>query len=211
VIGLKQLAGGVVGGAFAIKFVPTPFLIVGIFVGLSYVTVRLLVWVGRGVTQKLSEIEVQWPDLGVLRARRRMAEVMAMADQRILELKDEVAAAQTRVGELEVERHKFDGVLQMADRRIEELTGELQNAKAALEAAGEELRRRRADGEDPLYHRVGLSKDAQNWLIADCRRSFRRKLHPDSHPAHRKQACHERFVEAEQVFDRIYLLRGMKT
>ena len=139
-IGVKSLAGSVVGGAFAIKFVPTPFLIVGIFVALSYFVVRLLVWAGRGVAQKLSEIEVQWPDLGVLRARRRMAEVMAMADQRILELKDEVAAAQTRVGELEAERRKFDGVLQMADRRIEELQGDVRAAQEALAAAGEELR-----------------------------------------------------------------------
>ena len=207
---MKSLAGSVIGGAFAIKFAPTPFLIVGLFVALSYFVVRLLLWAGRGVAQKLSEIEVQWPDLGVLRARRRMAEVMALADARILELKEQAATAQTRVHELEAERHKFDGVLRMADARIDQLTGELQNAKAALEVAGEELRRRRADGEDPLYHRVGLSKDAQNWLIADCRRSFRRKLHPDSHPAHRKQACHERFVEAEQVFDRIFMLRGIK-
>jgi hypothetical protein len=211
VIGLKSLAGGVVGGAFAIKFVPTPFLIVGIFVGLSYFVVRLLLWTGRGVAQKLSKIEVRWPDLGALRARRRMAEVMALADERILDLKRELASAQARVNELEVEREGIDRLRRMADARIEELTGELQNAKAALEVAGEELRRRRADGEDPLYHRVGLSKDAQNWLIADCRRSFRRKLHPDSHPAHRKQACHERFVKAEQVFDQIYALRGIKT
>ena len=77
--------------------IPPPFLIVGIFVGLSYVAVRLLVWAGRAVAQKLSEIEVQWPDLGVLRARRRMAEVMALADQRILELKEELATEQARV------------------------------------------------------------------------------------------------------------------
>jgi hypothetical protein len=139
---MKSLAGSIIGGAFAIKFVPTPFLVVGIFVGLSYATVRLLVWVGRCVAQKLSEIEVRWPDLGILRARQRMAEVMAMADQRILELKDEAAAAQTRVGELEAERHKFDGVLQMADRRIAGLEAELRAAQEALAVAGEELRRR---------------------------------------------------------------------
>ena len=138
-IGLKSLAGSVIGGAFAIKFVPTPFLIVGLFVALSYFVVRLLPWAGRGVAEKLSEIQVRWPDLGVLRARRRMAEVMAMADQRILELKDEVADAQTRVGELETERHQFDGVLQMADRAVEGFQRELRQAQEAIQAAGEEL------------------------------------------------------------------------
>lgn len=209
-IRVAQIGGGLIAGGVALKLVPTPVIVISVFVALSYCAVRILLWALRWVCAKLNDIEFRLPDLHSISASRRIAEVMKLADERILELKQELAEAQRRVAELKAERDGLERAKRTAEAGIEHLQHELQTARDALQAADEELRSRTADGEDPLYRRVGLSKDAQNWLVADCRRAFRRKLHPDGHPAHRKQACHERFVEAEQVFDRIYALRGMK-
>jgi hypothetical protein len=193
---VAQIGGGVLAGGLAIKLLPPPLIIVTVFVALSYVIVRGLLMIVRWLCARMNDIEFHWPDLGVIATRRRMAEIMALADERILALTQELATSQARVRELETEREGFGHFRQKADARIAELEGELTAAKTALEAAGEELRRRPHDA-DPLYRRVGLSEAAPDWLITDARRAYRKKLHPDGHPAHRKQACHERFVEAD--------------
>jgi chromosome segregation ATPase len=82
---------------------------------------------------------------------------MALADERIFELKQQVAEAQARVGELEAERDGLAQARRTAEARIEQLQRELQSAREALEAAGEELRTRTAEGEDPCGSLEGRS------------------------------------------------------
>jgi len=68
---LSHMAGSVVGGALVVKFVPTPFIVVGIAMALSYGAVRLLIWLVRALIERLSRIEVKWPDLGYRAAKAR--------------------------------------------------------------------------------------------------------------------------------------------
>ena len=90
----------------------------------------------------------------------------------------------------------------LADQRIAVMEAELRGAQEALAAAGEELRRRPTDGDgDPCIVVWGSRRILQTGLWSIAGGAFGRKLHPDGHPDHRKQACRERFVEAEQVFD----------
>src|SRR4051812_25232518 len=104
-----QIGGGLVAGGFAIKLLPSPVIVVSVFVALSYVVVRGVVLVVRWVWSQVAQFHVRWPDLGMIVSRQRMAEVMKLADERILELKEELTRAQSRVGELEAER---DGLAQ---------------------------------------------------------------------------------------------------
>src|SRR5829696_8438734 len=71
VMSLSHMAGSVVGGALVVKFVPTPFIVVGIAMALSYGAVRLLIWLVRALIERLSRIEVKWPDLGYRAAKAR--------------------------------------------------------------------------------------------------------------------------------------------
>jgi signal transduction histidine kinase len=210
-IRVAQIGGGLIAGGVALKLVPTPVIVISVCVALSYCAVRILLWALRWVCAKLNDIEFRLPDLHSISASRRIAEVMKLADERILELKQELAEAQRRVAELEAERDGLDRAKRTAEAGMEHLQHELQTARDALQAAGEELRHRPSHGEDALYHRVGLVKDAPVWLVTDAHKSYRRKFHPDLHPAHRKDACHKLFVEAEHAFQRIYALRGIKT
>lgn len=83
-------------------------------------------------------------------------------------------------------------------------------AAAALEIA--RLRARLAGGgsEAPGPHRrVHLTPDAPAWLVAEVRRAFRRRYHPDRQAdAGRRRRSEEVFKRAEAVFEEIERLRG---
>lgn len=84
--------------------------------------------------------------------------------------------------------------------------GQLRARLAAREAAGPPM----ADA--PLqpgpHRRVYLTPDAPAWLVAEVRRAFRRRYHPDTHhdPGRRRRA-EEVFKRAEAVFAEIERLR----
>lgn len=204
-----HLTGGVLTGALAIKFMPTPFIVVGVFMALSYAVVRLLVWAVRWAVATLSLMKLRFPDLPSFDARRRMEQVMALADERICGLIEELAAAQVRVRDLETEREGLDHFRQKADARIAELERELTAAKTALEVAGQELRRRPHEP-DPLYRRVGLDRDCPDFVLKAARRAYRVTLHEDKHPPEHKRVAHEKLVAAEQVFDTLFQRRGLR-
>lgn len=90
---------------------------------------------------------------------------------------------------------------------LETMVGETEALVEALKAEIERLRVSRAVPEvNPkaaLCARVGLSAQAPDWLILAARRAYRVALHPDRHPAHRKQEAERRFQEAEAIFDQI--------
>ena len=67
-MGLKHLAGGVVGGAVAVKFIPTPFVVVALVCALLYAAARLALCVARRTAEWVSDLE--WPDLGFCVNRR---------------------------------------------------------------------------------------------------------------------------------------------
>lgn len=59
------------------------------------------------------------------------------------------------------------------------------------------------DAMTALYYKVGLVPGAPGWLITAARKAYRSALHPDRHPAHRKQEAQRRFQQAESVFNEI--------
>lgn len=59
-----------------------------------------------------------------------------------------------------------------------------------------------------LYHKVGLSPGAPDWLVEAARRAYRGKLHPDRHPERLKEEAERRFKLAECVFDEIAASRS---
>jgi hypothetical protein len=189
---LSHMAGSVVGGALVVKFVPTPFIVVGIAMALSYGAVRLLIWLVRALIERLSRIEVKWPDLGYRAAKARIEALEA-----------DLTNAQMRA-ESEVRR-----VMEFADSRIVDLERELQIARDALQVAGEELRQRPHEP-DPLYRRVGLDRDCPDFVLKAARRAYRVTLHEDKHPPEHKRVAHEKLVAAEQVFDTLFQRRGLR-
>ena len=58
-----------------------------------------------------------------------------------------------------------------------------------------------------LYGQVGLRPGAPDFLVQAARRAFRSALHPDRHPQHAQRA-HDRFLQAEAVFNEIERLRA---
>jgi hypothetical protein len=59
-------------------------------------------------------------------------------------------------------------------------------------------------GELGPHRRVYLTPDAPAWLVAEVRRAFRRRYHPDSHGnANRRGRAEEVFKRAEAVFSEI--------
>lgn len=83
-----------------------------------------------------------------------------------------------------------------AEAEMETLRAELQRCRWASAAA-------EPDPKTALYRRVGLADGAPEWLISAARRAYRVALHPDKHPAHRKQEAERRLKMAEGVFDQI--------
>jgi hypothetical protein len=90
--------------------------------------------------------------------------------------------------------------LDEACQRIVELERELAKARTAV---------RPVQAPNPLYHRVGLHEGSPAFLIEAARQAFRARLRPDRHPPRHRDQAHERFVQAEQAFDRIYAERGL--
>lgn len=82
-----------------------------------------------------------------------------------------------------------------AEAEVEKLWSEIERLRSA--AASE------CDPKAALFRRVGLNDNAPQWLIAAARRAYRVALHPDKHPAHRKQEAERRLKMAEGVFDQI--------
>ncbi|MBR0651465.1 hypothetical protein GXW78_17475 [Roseomonas terrae] len=92
--------------------------------------------------------------------------------------------------------------------------------RATLAAAGEEIARLRARvsvleqtqaAAEPAcpYRRVHLAPDAPAWLIAEVRRAFRRRYHPDTEPdQRRRQRSEDVFKRLEAHFAEIERRRG---
>jgi hypothetical protein len=92
--------------------------------------------------------------------------------------------------------------------------------RATLAAAAAEIARLRArlaalDGAataevlDCPYRRVHLAPDAPAWLVAEVRRAFRRRYHPDTeHDQQRRHRAEEVFKRAEADFAEIERRRG---
>ena len=76
-----------------------------------------------------------------------------------------------------------------AEAEVVTLRGEIERLRSA--AASE------CDPKAALFRRVGLNDSAPQWLIAAARRAYRVALHPDKHPAHRKQEAERRLKMAE--------------
>lgn len=94
-------------------------------------------------------------------------------------------------------------VAEVAERdiRIARLSEDLAQARALSQRSDE------TDG-DPVYRSVGLSTVAPDWLVQAARTAYRRRLHPDVHPSHHRTQAHERYIRAEQAFERIEKLRA---
>lgn len=102
---------------------------------------------------------------------------------------------------LEAGRDAHAGVLAERDARIEILETDLAAARFSARRIVEQ------DG-NPVYRRVGLSPSAPDWLVQAARTAYRRRLHPDVHPAHHRQQAHDRYIRAEEAFERIGRLRS---
>lgn len=80
--------------------------------------------------------------------------------------------------------------------------GEIVRLRSALALA--EARLGAAPDEAGPHRRVHLTPDAPAWLVAEVRRAFRRRYHPDSHAnAGRRGRAEEVFKRAEAVFAEI--------
>lgn len=99
--------------------------------------------------------------------------------------------APPRVGAAELRE-----MLAAAAREISRLRGRL--------AAAGDTPAVRAQGEPGPHRRVYLTPNAPAWLVAEVRRAFRRRYHPDMHadPVRRRRA-EEVFKRAEAVFAEI--------
>lgn len=93
----------------------------------------------------------------------------------------------------------LEDVVAQAEAEVETLRGEIERLRST--AASE------CDPKAALFRRVGLNDSAPQWLIAALRRAYRVALHPDKHPAHRKQEAERRLKKAEGVFDQIMARR----
>lgn len=106
-----------------------------------------------------------------------------------------VAASDAPPGELR-------GLLAAAAAEIEELRERLRDAEAALAAC--RARDAGAVGEPGPHRRVYLTPNAPSWLVAEVRRAFRRRYHPDGHDdPDRRRRAEEVFKRAEEVFSEI--------
>ena len=103
--------------------------------------------------------------------------------------------------QLEADREGHAVVLAERDTRIMSLETDLVAARLSARRTVER------DG-DPVYRRVGLSPSAPDWLVQAARMAYRRRLHPDLHPPHHRQQAHDRYIRAEESFERIGRLRA---
>ncbi|WP_201860155.1 hypothetical protein [Microvirga soli] len=138
---------------------------------------------------------VKWPVLavGVLWISVVWAIPLMLSDRReLVRLRSVCQSAGAEAGTLR-------NVLIAAQEQIARLEQELQEAK---EHQGRESKGHR------VFRRVGLDTAAPRFVIDAARKEFRRRLHPDLHPVHRKLEAERRFKEAEAVFDEIWRVRG---
>ena len=102
---------------------------------------------------------------------------------------------------LEGDQERHTVVLAERDSRIKTLEADLTTARVSARRTVER------DG-DPVYRRVGLSPSAPDWLVQAARTAYRRRLHPDVHPPHHRPQAHDRYIRAEEAFERIGRLRA---
>jgi len=94
----------------------------------------------------------------------------------------------------------------MADLRdlLASAAGEIVRLRGALATAQARLAATAPDGQTGPHRRVYLTPDAPAWLVAEVRRAFRRRYHPDSHGnAGGRGRAEEVFKRAEAVFAEI--------
>lgn len=97
-------------------------------------------------------------------------------------------------------------LLAAAAAEIALLRARLRESEAAARAVVPE-----AAGEPGPHRRVYLTPDAPFWLVAEVRRAFRRRYHPDAHPdPTRRRRAEDVFKRAEAVFDEIEKLNQDK-
>jgi hypothetical protein len=90
--------------------------------------------------------------------------------------------------------------LAQAHQQIAHLQRELQDAKCAA--------RPTSRGGHPVFRRIGLDENCPRWVAEAVRKAYRKRLHPDTQPPHRRVEAERRFKEAEAVFDQIWASRG---
>lgn len=95
----------------------------------------------------------------------------------------------------------LEAMVSEAEAEMKTLRGEIERLRAAQPIS-------EPDPTTALYHRVGLSSCAPDWLVLAARRAYRVALHPDKHPPHRKQEAGRRFQQAEIVFEAIVTQRA---
>ncbi|KOX59180.1 hypothetical protein ADL19_05580 [Streptomyces purpurogeneiscleroticus] len=103
--------------------------------------------------------------------------------------------------QLDVDRERQGQAVLLAERdaQIAVLRADLAQARSASSVRPE------TPGQC-LHRKVGLHPSAPEFLLIAARRAYRLALHPDRHARHAQQA-HERYLQAEAVFDRISTLR----
>jgi hypothetical protein len=127
-------------------------------------------------------------------AGRRPGARAKAVQARVARMVEAAAAAPRSAGGAELR-----AMLAAAAREIAALRARLEAAPAAGGAAL---------GEPGPHRRVYLTANAPAWLVAEVRRAFRRRYHPDGHdePARRRRA-EEVFKRAEAVFAEIERMR----
>ena len=139
--------------------------------------------------------------------------ILHAADQAVLaRLAQEVAhrpgtrarALLARLQRLQEEACAAPRGMAVADLRdlLAAAAGEIARLRRALALA--EARLGALPDEAGPHRRVHLTPDAPAWLVAEVRRAFRRRYHPDSHAnAGRRSRAEEVFKRAEAVFAEI--------
>ncbi|WP_198377937.1 hypothetical protein [Neoroseomonas rubea] len=120
-------------------------------------------------------------------------------EARILRMLDGIALPPRGAGVQELRE-----MLATAAREIDRLRARLKDAEQAAgdpqraAAAGEAI------GDPGPHRRVYLTPNAPAWLVAEVRRAFRRRYHPDAqHEPARRGRAEEVFKRAEAVFEEI--------
>jgi hypothetical protein len=91
-------------------------------------------------------------------------------------------------------------------------TSALRSDKERLERDVQSARAAQTDNRpNLLFRRVGLDEGAPEWVVVTVRKAYRKRLHPDTQPERRKCEAERRFKEAEQVFEKIWKLRGFRS
>jgi hypothetical protein len=99
-------------------------------------------------------------------------------------------------------------MLATAAREIDRLRARLKEAERGAGGAARPAPGGDAVGEPGPHRRVYLTPNAPAWLVAEVRRAFRRRYHPDAqNDAARRGRAEEVFKRAETVFEEIERLR----